>query len=554
MRVTRAADSTAFLPGPVAGALRQVMPGAPAFIWLPALLIAAALALPLVYLILRALGTESGIWDVLIRWRTLEILGRSALLAASVTGLSIAVSVPLAWLTVRTDLPLKRFWSVVTALPLVIPSYLGAFALIAALSPRGMFQQLLGGVFGIERLPDIHGFWGATLTLTALSFPYVLLPVRAAMRNLDPGVEESARVLGHGPWSVFYRITLMQLRPAIVAGALLVSLYTLSDFGAVSLLQYETFTWAIYLQFNSAFDRGIAASLSLVLVGTALAILLFDSYTRGLARYSSKGVGGKKRTPMVRLGRWKWVGVGFCSLVGLVSIGMPLSVLSYWLVRGLAAGEQISSFWGTAANSVYVSLLAAVVCVIAAVPVAMLSARYPSRFSSMVERFSYLGFALPGVVVALALVYFGANYALPLYQTLAMLIFAYAILFLPPAVGAIRAQLLQIDPRVEEAARGLGLSPPRVFLSVTLPLIRSGVLAGGALVFLITMKELPATLLLGPIGFKTLATSVWGASEAAFFAKAALPALLLVLLSSVPMALLVLADKGRDQTLQRAKR
>ena len=386
----------------------------------------------------------------------MEILGRSALLAASVTGLCIALSVPLAWLTVRTDLPLKRFWSVVTALPLVIPSYLGAFALIAALSPRGMFQQLLGGVFGIERLPDIHGFWGATLTLTALSFPYVLLPVRAAMRNLDPGVEESARVLGHGPWSVFYRITLMQLRPAIVAGALLVSLYTLSDFGAVSLLQYETFTWAIYLQFNSAFDRGIAASLSLVLVGTALAILLFDSYTRGLARYSSKGVGGKKRTPMVSLGRWKWVGVGFCSLVGLVSIGMPLSVLSYWLVRGLDAGEQISSFWGTAANSVYVSLLAAVVCVLAAVPVAMLSVRYPSRFSSMVERFSYLGFALPGVVVALALVYFGANYALPLYQTLAMLIFAYAILFLPPAVGAIRAQLLQIDPRVEEAARGLG--------------------------------------------------------------------------------------------------
>ena len=359
MKVTRAADSAAFLRGPIAGALRKIMPGAPAFIWVPALLIAAALALPLVYLILRALGTENGIWEVLVRWRTLQILGRSALLAASVTGLCIALSVPLAWLTVRTDLPLKRFWSVVTALPLVIPSYLGAFALIAALSPRGMFQQFLGGIFGIERLPDIHGFWGATLTLTALSFPYVLLPVRAAMRNLDPGVEESARVLGHGPWSVFYRITLMQLRPAIVAGALLVSLYTLSDFGAVSLLQYETFTWAIYLQFNSAFDRGIAASLSLVLVGTALAILLFDSYTRGLARYSSKGVGGKKRTPMVSLGRWKWIGVGFCSLVGLVSIGMPLSVLSYWLVRGLAAGERISSFWGTAANSVYVSLLAA---------------------------------------------------------------------------------------------------------------------------------------------------------------------------------------------------
>ena len=177
------------------------------------------------------------------------------------------------------------------------------------------------------------------------------------------------------------------------------------------------------------------------------------------------------------------------------------------------------------------------VCVAAAVPVAILSVRYPGRLSSLVERFSYVGFALPGVVVALALVFFGSNYALPLYQTLAMLIFAYAILFLPPAIGAIRAQLVQIDPKVEEAAQGLGLSPPRVFLSVTLPLIKGGVLAGGALVFLITMKELPATLLLGPIGFETLSTAVWNASEAAFFAKAAFPALMLVLLSSVPMAL-----------------
>ena len=554
MKVTRAAGSKAFLRGPIAGALGQVMPGAPAFVWAPALLIAAALALPLVYLIMRAVGAEGGLWEVTIRWRTLEILGRSALLTVTVTALSVAVSVPLAWLTVRADLPFKRFWSVATALPLVIPSYLGAFALIAAFSPRGMLQQIFGGIFGVERLPDVHGFWGATLTLTVLSFPYVLLPVRAAMRNLDPGVEESARVLGHGPWSVFFRITLTQLRPAIIAGSLLVALYTLSDFGAVSLLQYETFTWAIYLQFNSAFDRGIAAGLSLVLVALAVGILLTDACTRGRSRYASKGAGGSKRTPLVRLGGWKWAGLGFCSLLSLLSLGVPVAVLSYWLVRGLAAGERFGSVWEAAVNSIYASGLAAVVCVLAAVPVALLSVRYPSRFSFLVERSSYLGFALPGVVVALALVYFGANYALPLYQTLAMLVFAYAILFLPPAVGAIRAQLLQIDPKMEEAARSLGLSPARVFLTVTLPLIRSGVLAGAALVFLITMKELPATLLLGPIGFKTLATSVWSASEAAFFARAALPALLLVLLSSVPMAVLVLADGGGDRTLQRVRK
>ena len=156
--------------------------------------------------------------------------------------------------------------------------------------------------------------------------------------------------------------------------------------------------------------------------------------------------------------------------------------------------------------------------------------------------------------MALALVFFGANYVSPVYQTLGLLVLAYMILFLPPALGAIRAQLLQVDPRMEEAARGLGLSPLRAFISVTFPLIRGGMLAGAALVFLITMKELPATLILGPIGFETLATKVWGASEAAFFAEAALPALLLILLSSVPMALLILSDRGSDRVLLRAKK
>ena len=284
-----------------------------------------------------------------------------------------------------------------------------------------------------------------------------------------------------------------------------------------------------------------------------MAILFAETYTRGRNGYSSKSAGGCKKAPIQKLGSWKWAGLGFVSLVSLVSIGIPIAVLSYWLVRGLAAGERVEALWSSMGNSIYASLLAAVVCVAAAIPVAILSVRYPSRFSFMVERASYMGFALPGVVVALALVYFGSNYALPLYQTLAMLVFAYAILFLPPAIGAIRAQLLQIDPKLEEAARGLGLSPARVFLCVTLPLIKSGVLAGGALVFLITMKELPATLLMGPIGFETLATSVWSASEAAYFAKAAFPALLLILLSSVPMAVLVLADKG-DRVLERAKK
>ncbi|MCH8089828.1 MAG: iron ABC transporter permease [Chloroflexi bacterium] len=545
---------TSLLSSLLRGGVERFYPRSPTVVWLPATLVAGAMVLPLVYLVLRAQSADSGLWDILVRFRTLEILGRSTMLVAAVTGATVAIAVPIAWLTVRTDIPLRRFWSVTTALPLVIPSYIGAFTLIAALAPRGIIQQLLESVFGIERLPDIHGFWGATLALSFLSFPYVLLPVRAAIRGLDPGMEESARGLGYSPWGVFHRVTLPQLRPAIVAGALLVALYTLSDFGAVSLLRYETFTWAIYLQYESVFDRSVSAGLSLILVALALGILLFDALTRGQSRYVSGGAGGTRPLRVMRLGPWRWPALIFCGAVVLTSLGGPMSVLIYWVVRGVSAGESLSSLWGVAGNSLYVSALASVACIAAALPVAILAVRYPSRFATLIERVSYLGFALPGVVVALALVFFGANYVSPVYQTLGLLVLAYMILFLPPALGAIRAQLLQVDPRMEEAARGLGLSPLRAFISVTFPLIRGGMLAGAALVFLITMKELPATLILGPIGFETLATKVWGASEAAFFAEAAFPALLLILLSSVPMALLVLSDRGSDTVLLRAKK
>ncbi len=156
---------------------------------------------------------------------------------------------------------------------------------------------------------------------------------------------------------------------------------------------------------------------------------------------------------------------------------------------------------------------------------------------------TYLGYALPGIVLALALVFFGSNYVPAIYGTLGILLFAYVVHFLPQAVGATRSALLQVRPSVEEAARGLGRSPAGVLATVTAPLTRSGIIAGGALVFLTTMKELPATLLLGPIGFDTLATRVWTATSEAFFARAAAPAMLLILLSAVPMYLLIIRER-----------
>ena len=526
---------------------------APAVVLVPAVMVALAMALPLVYLLVRSLGAGAEAWDLLFRTRTVEVLARTVGLIAVVTGASVAIAVPLAWLTVRTDLPLRRAWSVATILPLAIPSYVGGLLVVVALGPRGMFQQLLEGLFGVERLPEVYGFPGATLTLTLLSYPFVLLTVRSALLRMDPALEETSRGLGHGAWPTFVRITLPQLRPAIGAGGLLVALYTLSDFGAVSLLRYETLTWAIFLQYEG-FNRGMAAVLSLVLVGVAVAILLLEAGTRGRSRYYRSTAGAVRPVRVTPLGGWRWPAFGFCGGVVLMALVLPLSILGYWVLRGISAGEPLAFLWGRALNSVYVSGLAAGVAVVAALPVAFLAVRYPGWLGMVIERLSYIGFALPGIVVALALVFFGIAYALTLvffgitytltlYQTVGLLIFAYVVLFLPTALGAVRTSLLQVNPGLEEAARSLGRGPLRVLTTMTLPLVGPGILAGASLVFLVTLKELPATLLLSPTGFQTLATSIWTAASEAFFARAAAPSLLLIIVASVPTAWLLLRER-----------
>jgi iron(III) transport system permease protein len=499
--------------------------------------------LPLGYLILRSFEDGwSGVLEVLLDGSTLAVLLRSISLAVIVTGASVAVAVPLAWLTSRTDLPGRRLWAVLAALPLVVPSYVGGLVLISALGPRGMLQGVLAPL-GVERLPEIYGLPGAALALTLFSYPYVFLTARAALGGMDPALEETARSLGSGAWRTFFRVTLPQMRPAIVAGALLVALYTLSDFGVVSLLQYDSFAREIYTQYRSAFDRTPAAILGLMLVALTAAILYTESRTRGRARYHRSGVGTARRGAQVNLGRWKWPALVFCGAVVSLALVLPIGILLFWLVRGLVEGEPLRLVWGAALNSVYVSAAAAALAALAALPIAVLAVRFPGRVSGLLERLTYLGYALPGIVLALALVFFGSNYVPAIYGTLGILLFAYVIHFLPQAVGATRSALLQVQPSVEEAARGLGKGPTAVLATVTAPLTRSGIIAGGALVFLTTMKELPATLLLGPIGFDTLATRVWTATSEAFFARAAAPAILLILLSAVPMYLLVIRER-----------
>ena len=511
-------------------------------------LVGAAVMLPVIYLVIRTLeaGSES-LADVLLRHRVAAIIFRSFVLVAIVSAASAVLALALGWLIERTDLPMRRAWSVVTALPLVIPSYIVAFLFISVFAPRGMLQQLVAEPLGIEEIPSLYGLAGAAIVLILVSYPFPLLTVRAALRGSGRALEDASRTLGKGPWETFFRVTLPQLRPAIASGTLLVALYTISDFGAVSLLRFETFTWAIYIQYTSYVDRTAAAALSLVLVG--LAILIFLAATRvhgdqAMEETHQAELGGTDY-PAVPLGKWKYPALALCSLTMLLALFIPMGVLLFWLIRGIGAGEELGAVWGPAVSSAVVSSAAALAAVIAALPVVVLAVRYPGLFSRTVDRISHLGFALPGLVIALALVFFGLRLVPALYQTHVILVFAYVVLFLPVAIGPLRSSLLQVNPRIEEAGRTLGRRPFEVFRTITAPLLRPGILAGGALVFLTAMKELPATLLLSPLDFSNLATRVWAASSEAFFAQAALPALLLVLISAIPM--LILISRGRSR-------
>ena len=522
--------------------------GVPLAVRLPAVLVAAAMLVPVTYLLLVASQLPaSRIVAIALDPATLALARRSIGLALTVTTASVVIAVPIAWLTERTDLPGRRTLSIAAALPLVIPTYVGAFALVSALGPGGLVADLTGWT-----PPSPYGFRGAALALTLFSYPYVLLTVRGALRGLDPSLEEASRTLGRGPFVTFLRVVLPQLRPSIAAGGLLVSLYVLSDFGAVAMLRTQTFTRAIFLQYRTAFDRAPAAVLGIMLVLITLLVLALESRVGRADRTRLARRGPTRPARTVPLGAWRWPAALLVATVLFVALVLPLVVVGWWLVRGLAAGQQLDAALAPMLRTLGVAAIGAVVATLAALPIALWSSRDGSLASRLTERLSHVGYALPGIVVAFALVYFGIRAVPFLYQTVGMLVIAYVVLFLPQAVGAQRASLLQVDADVDAAARTLGATPGEVVRRVLLPLSRGGAIGGATLVFLTIVKELPATLLLAPTGFSTLATRVWSATEEAFYTRAALPALLLVLVGSLPLAVAMVRQEQRSRPVDPA--
>ncbi|MCZ2114456.1 MAG: iron ABC transporter permease [Anaerolineae bacterium] len=523
------------------------------------LLIASLIVVSLVllvpgYLLVRAIGAGSETVQTLASSRTWAALGNTVLLTGAVVLSTAIISLPMAWLITSSDLPGRRVWGVLAALPLVIPSYVAAYLYISLLSPRGVIQGWLEPLLGIERLPSIYGFPGAWFVLTLISYPFVYLPVRAVLQRMDPSLLEAARSLGYSPRQAFWRVTVPLLRPALTAGSLLVALYCLRDFGAVSLLRFGTFTRVIYNRYQ-VYRLNEAAAMALVLVALAGIILYLDHRSQSKGRYARLSAGSARAASPVRLGVWKWPALFFVGLVVFLALVVPAGGLSYWFWRGLNQDWAVRDLGPTqsnvaslaalarpAWNSFVVSLGAAVLTIALALPITILVVRKPGRVSHTLERLSYVSSALPGIVIALAYVFIGVNFARPLYQTLPMLLIAYMVLFLPQAIGAERSSLMQVPAKLEEAGRSLGKRSSHVFRRVTLPLVRPGLLAAAVMVFLTAMKELPTTLILSPIGFNTLAVQVWSNITEAFFARAAAPTLLLILLSSVPLALITLRD------------
>jgi iron(III) transport system permease protein len=510
---------------------------APLALVLAAGVVVALLLLPLAYLIIRvASGGE--VLEILGEPTTWRLVRNTVLLAAGVVTCAVLVGVPLAWLVTRTDLPLRQLWAAAGALPLVIPSYVAAFCLLGFFGERGLLAEALG----VERLPAIKGYWGSLVALTLATYPYVFVLAQSAFRTLDPSLEEAARGLGSSGRRTFLRVTAPGIRPAVGLGALLVTLYTFSDFGVVSLMDYDTLTRAIYVQYKSLFDRAPAATLALLLVALTGVALVIEYRVRQRGRLYRSSPGAKRPQPLVALGRWTAPALAFCTAVVGLFLLLPAGVLGYWLARGIANDRELDAPWSEALHSLTASGLAAGAAVLAAMPVAVLALRYPSRSSRAFERLSYAGNALPGLVIALSLVFFAARYASPLYQTLALLVFAYVVRFFPQGLSGVESALESVSPRYEEAARSLGLGPLRTLALVTAPLVRSGVLAGAALVFLSAMKELPATLLLRPIGFDTLATDIWGLTQVGAYSQAAAPALALIVVSA-PVLYLVSSER-----------
>jgi len=506
---------------------------------------AALILLPLGYVTSQALSADPAVWSRLWTTRIPELLTNTIWLSASVACLTLLLGVSTAWLVTRIEFAGRRLWEGALVLPLAMPTYVLAYIYSYLLGFGGPVEHVWQLVAGPQaRIFSPQSYLGATLVMTLDTFPFVYLLSRSALLNLNVSFEEVSRASGISRLKTLWLVTLPLMRPSIAAGLALVILYVVSDFGAVSLLRYQTLTYAVFQQMTGRSDNTAASILSLLLVGLALLFLVTERWFRHRSRFYQTT--GRYRRPERH--RFGWLGTtlvtGYLALVVGASFGLPAYLLVIWSLSPEAQATIDNRFFGFLWNSGFLAACAATGGVLIGLPLAYMANRRPSWLNLGCLQAAYAGYVLPGPVAALAVLVLCLNLTPFLYGSVLVLIVAYVIHFLPAGLQSLEPALQQITPNLEEVARTLGLGVRQTWQRVTLPLMRNGFIVAWVLMFLQTMKELPATLLLRPVGFDTLAIRVWMEASEEYYQLAAPSALLIVLLG-LPTLLLLLSKDWR---------
>jgi iron(III) transport system permease protein len=475
--------------------------------------VAAFTLLPLLHVVWYSAGVGLDVAQrELLRPRMLWLLWHSVALVIGGVALSAVIATACAWVVERTDIPAPKVWRALLVAPLAVPAFVNGYAWVSLTHA-------------------VEGYLGAVLIVSLSYFPFIYLPVTASLMRLDPEFEDTAHTLGLNGWATFARVVLPQLRPALLGGSLLVALHLLAEFGALQMLRYQTFTTAIYDQFGTTFNGPSANLTASVLVLLCLVVLLAELRLRGNASIVRVGSGVARHVVRARLGTARVPVIGGLALVATLAVGVPVASLLRWMIIGSSTAFPIADLVQTTATTLGYAAVGAGIATVAAIPVAVLAVRRPSPVATLIERSTFVASSLPGIVIALALVGIVLTVADPIYQTAAVLIGAYVMMFVSRAVVGVRSALDHAPPVLEDVSGSLGLTSWGTFRRVTLPLVAPGIAAATALVFIAIATELTATLLLAPIGTRTLATQFWSESSALAYGAAAPYALLLVLLS-----------------------
>jgi iron(III) transport system permease protein len=481
------------------------------------ILVAVAIVLPIGITIFQAFhGGFGAVRNAVDASSAHILLLHTVLVALVATPATGVIGVTGAWFVERTNLPLRRVWALLLVAPLTVPLFVTSYAWASI------------GVL-------LQGFWGAAGIIAFSYYPIVFLLVAVALRGLDPALEESARSLGLNGTRVFFRVILPQIRPALLGGLLLVALDALVEFDAFVALKFQTFSLDVYGQYRLGFSTSGAAALALFSVVLCLVLLFGETALRGNANYTRVSQGARRPPYRYRLGPWVVPVVACLGFVVAVSVGIPVGMLVNWFSKSSSAGLQTASanlhyLWPATLTSVTLGLAAAFVALVLALPMSVLAVRYRGRFVTVLERSTYLSFALPDLVAAIALSYAAVHWARFVYGSFTLIVLAEAVLFVPFAVVAMRATLGQIEPSLEESARALGASGLRAFWRVTAPLVRPGAAAAIVLVFAFSLGDLATSQVLLPLNDYTLGTEFnQNASTVAFAAAAPFAAMLIVL-------------------------